>query len=73
MFLNGNKRKAIFFLVSRHITGSFKYHPVLKISKTFIFFFRTKNEYSKKYRQGFIFTTDTSKWILKTDPCPYVV
>ena len=28
MFLNGNQRKAIFFWVSRHITGSFKYHHI---------------------------------------------
>ena len=46
---------------------------VLKISKTFVFFFRTSNEYSKKYRQGSVFTTDPWKRILKTDPCPYLV
>ena len=30
-------------------------------------------EYSKKYRQGSIFTINPSKWILKTDPCQYLV
>ena len=30
-------------------------------------------EYSKKYSQESIFQTDPLKWILKTDPCPYLV
>ena len=46
---------------------------VLKISKTFVFFLRMSGKYSKKYRQGSVFTTDPWKWILKTDPCPYLV
>ena len=46
---------------------------VLKISKTFVFFFRMSGEYSKKYIQGSVFTTDPWKRILKTDPCPYLV
>ena len=29
---------------------------------------RTSGEYSKKYRQGSVL-----HWILKTDPCPYLV
>ena len=31
---------------------------VLKISKTFVFFLRTSGEYSKKYRQGSVISTD---------------
>ena len=46
---------------------------VLKISKTFVYFFRTSGEYSKKYRQGSGFSTDPWKRILKTDPCLYLV
>ena len=46
---------------------------VLKISKTLVFFLRTSGEYSKKYGQGSVFTTDPLKRILKTDPCPYLV
>ena len=37
---------------------------VLKLSKTFDFFLRTSGEYSKKYRQGSV---------ISTDPCPYLV
>ena len=46
---------------------------VLKVSKTFVFFFKTSGENSKKYRQGSVFTTDPWKRILKTDPCIYLV
>ena len=46
---------------------------VLKISKTVVFFLRTSGEYSKKYRQGFVISTNPWKRILKTDPCPYLV
>ena len=46
---------------------------VLEISKTLVFFLRTSGEYSKRYEQGFVFTTDPSKRILKTVPCPYLV
>ena len=46
---------------------------VIKINKTFVFFLRTSGKYSKKYRQGSVFTTDPWKRILKTDPCPYLV
>ena len=45
---------------------------VLKIHKSFVFFLRKSGEYSKKYRQGSVFTTDPWKQILKTDPCPYL-
>ena len=38
----------------------------LKISKTLVFFLRTPGEYSKKYRQGSVFSTDHC-------PCPYLV
>ena len=31
---------------------------VLEISKTFVFFLRTSGEYSKKYRQGSVISTD---------------
>ena len=46
---------------------------VLKICKTFVFFLITLSEYSNKYRQGTVFTTDPWKRILKLDPCPYLV
>ena len=46
---------------------------VLRIYKTFVFFIRMSGEYSKKYWQGSIFSTDPCKRILKTDPCPYLV
>ena len=46
---------------------------VLEISKTFVFFLRTSGEYSKKYRQGSVISTDPWKRILKMDPCPYLV
>ena len=41
-----------------------KFLSVLKISKTFVFFWRTSGEYSKKDRQGSV---------ISTDPCPYLV
>jgi hypothetical protein len=31
---------------------------VLRLSKTFVFFLRTSGEYSKKYRQGSVISTD---------------
>ena len=43
------------------------------MSKTFVFFLRTSGEYSKKYRQGSVISTDPLERILKTDPCPYLV
>ena len=46
---------------------------ILKISKTFFFFLRTLGEYSKKYRQGSVFTTYPWKRILNTNPCLYLV
>ena len=46
---------------------------VIKISKPSVFYYRTSGEYSKKYRQGSVFTTNPWKRILKTDPCPYLV
>ena len=45
---------------------------VLKISKTFVFFIRTSNEYLKRYGQGSAFTMDPWKRIFKTHPCPYL-
>ena len=41
---------------------------VLKLSKTLVFFLRKSGEYSKRYGQGSVFTTDP--W--KKDPCPYL-
>ena len=55
MFLNGNKRKAIFFWVARHITGSFKYHhctlkKVLQFYKSNTFnYFYIASTYGKLY------------------------
>ena len=46
---------------------------ILKISKTYVFFLRMSGEYLKKYRQGSFISTDPWKWILKTDPCPFLV
>ena len=37
---------------------------VSKITKTLVFFLRTSGEYSKRYGQGSVFTTDS---------CPYLV
>ena len=67
-------------LILIHISGGLdsiliftKYFlSILKISKTFVFFL-TSGEYSKKYRQGSVISTDPWKRILKTDPSPYLV
>ena len=44
---------------------------ILKI--TLVFFLRTSGEYSKRYGQVSVFTTDPWKRILKTDSCPYLI
>ena len=59
----------IWFYINLHKT----FLSVLKISKTFVFFLRMSGEYSKKYRQWSVISTDPCKRILKTDPCPYLV
>jgi hypothetical protein len=70
-------RKQILFQISWGLDSKviFKKHglSVLKISKTFVFFWRTSGEYLKKYIQGSVISTDPWKRILKTDPCPYLV
>ena len=50
--------------LNRFYTNFYKtFLSVLKISKILVFFSRASGEYSKRYGQGSVFTTD---------PCPYL-
>ena len=72
-----NLRKRILILISWGLDSILvfikHFLSVLNIYKFLVFFLRTSGEYWKKCRQGSIFTTDPTKRVLKTDPCPYPV